>query len=71
MIIDTKRVTWTQTELATENRTVEDASVESEIERHLSECRDCHLVFDAANSTLDRYFGPTRAPEGETERTAA
>ena len=32
MIIDTKRVTWTQSELATENRTVEDASVESEIE---------------------------------------
>src|SRR3954454_6930694 len=32
MIIDTKRVTWTQSELASENRTVEDASVESEIE---------------------------------------
>ena len=28
MIIDTKRVTWTQSELATENRTVEDASVD-------------------------------------------
>src|SRR3984893_11200723 len=32
MIIDTKRVTWTQTELSSENRMVEDASVESEIE---------------------------------------
>src|SRR5260370_10761499 len=32
MIIDTKRVTWTQTEMASENRNVEDASVESEIE---------------------------------------
>src|SRR3954465_6194466 len=32
MIIDTKRVTWTQTEMASENRTVEDAAVESEIE---------------------------------------
>src|SRR6266568_4628000 len=32
MIIDTKRVTWTQTEMASENRTVEDAWVESEIE---------------------------------------
>src|SRR5262245_6239605 len=31
MIIDTKRLTWTQSELATENRMVEDASVESEI----------------------------------------
>jgi succinoglycan biosynthesis transport protein ExoP len=37
MIIDTKRVTWTQSELASENRTVEDASVESEIETTKSE----------------------------------
>ena len=37
MIIDTKRVTWTQSELATENRMVEDASVESEIETTKSE----------------------------------
>jgi succinoglycan biosynthesis transport protein ExoP len=37
MIIDTKRVTWTQTEMSTENRTVEDASVESEIETTKSE----------------------------------
>jgi anti-sigma factor RsiW len=34
-------------------------AVEAEIERHLTECTDCHLVLDAANSTLDRYFGPT------------
>ena len=46
-------------------------SVESEIEHHLAECRDCHLVFDAANTTLDRYFGPPRVAESETERTAA
>ena len=42
-------------------------SVESEIERHLSECSDCHLVLDAANSTLDRYFGspvPEESPAG-------
>ena len=32
MIIDTKRVTWTQSEMSSENRMVEDASVESEIE---------------------------------------
>lgn len=37
MIIDTKRVTWSQSELSTENRTVEDASVESEIETTRSE----------------------------------
>ena len=37
MIIDTKRVSFSQTELATENRIVEDASVESEIETTKSE----------------------------------
>ncbi|MBV8920750.1 polysaccharide biosynthesis tyrosine autokinase [Bradyrhizobium sp.] len=37
MIIDTKRVTWTQSELATENRSIEDAGVESEIETTKSE----------------------------------
>ena len=37
MVIDTKRITWSQSELATENRIVEDASVESEIETTKSE----------------------------------
>lgn len=37
MIIDTKRVTWTQTEMASENRNIEDAAVESEIETTKSE----------------------------------
>jgi hypothetical protein len=46
-------------------------SVESEIERHLGECRDCHLVFETANTTLDRYFGPARALESDIARTAA
>ena len=46
-------------------------SVENEIERHLHECRDCHLVFDAANTTLDRYFGPARPPDPEAATTAA
>jgi len=46
-------------------------SVENEIERHLSECRDCHLVFDAANTTLDRYFGPHRHAATEAATTAA
>jgi len=46
-------------------------SVENEIERHLSECQDCHLVFDAANMTLDRYFGPHRHADSEAATTAA
>jgi polysaccharide biosynthesis transport protein len=52
MIIDTKRVTWTQTEMSSENRTVEDAQVESEIETTKSEkvalavIRRLHLTED-------------------------
>ena len=52
MIIDTKRVTWTQTEMSSENRLVEDASVESEIETTKSEkvaeavIRRLHLTED-------------------------
>jgi exopolysaccharide transport family protein len=37
MVIDTKRVSWSQSELSTENRIVDDASVESEIEATQSE----------------------------------
>jgi polysaccharide biosynthesis transport protein len=37
MIIDTKRVSWSQSEMASENHTVEDAQVESEIETTKSE----------------------------------
>ena len=37
MIIDTKRVSWSQSEMATENRSVEDPAVESEIETTKSE----------------------------------
>src|SRR3984885_12846057 len=37
MIIDTKKVTWTQSELSTEKLSVEDASAESEIETTKSE----------------------------------
>ena len=37
MIIDTKKVTWTQAEMSAENRPLEDASVESEIETTKSE----------------------------------
>lgn len=46
-------------------------AVEQEIERHLSECGDCHLVLEAANSTLDRYFGvDTPAGSGDGIKAA-
>jgi hypothetical protein len=46
-------------------------SVENEIKRHLLECADCHLVLDAANSTLDRYFTLARTEEGTDAVKAA
>ena len=46
-------------------------SVESEIEKHLQDCADCHLVLDAANSTLDRYFGPVRREVASADIKAA
>ena len=55
MIIDTKRVTWTQSELASENRTVEDASVESEIETTKSE-RVATMVAHQLKLTEDPEF---------------
>ena len=36
------------------------APVQVEIERHLTSCADCRLVLEAATSTLDRYFNPTK-----------
>jgi len=47
------------------------ASVEREIEKHLQDCPDCHLVLDAANTTLDRYFGPARTEEVTADTKAA
>jgi hypothetical protein len=46
-------------------------SVAGEIEKHLSECHDCHLVLDAANSTLDHYFGPVRVTEEDPTTSRA
>jgi polysaccharide biosynthesis transport protein len=62
MIIDTKRVTWTQTEMATDNRAIEDASVESEIETTKSEkvalavIRRLHLTEDPEFVGTGRSF---------------
>ena len=47
------------------------ASVEGEIRSHLAECSDCRLVLNAANHTLDRYFGDERIEQAVTEKTAA
>jgi polysaccharide biosynthesis transport protein len=80
MIIDTKRVTWTQTEMATDNRAIEDASVESEIETTKSEkvalavIRRLHLTEDpefvgTGRSFTRRIFSmfkSTEAPEPES-----
>jgi hypothetical protein len=46
-------------------------SVESEIKQHLQDCPDCNLVLDAANSTLDHYFGPGRPQEAPADIKAA
>ena len=55
MIIDTKKITWTQGELASENRTIEDASVESEIETTRSE-RVAEAVIRRLHLTEDPEF---------------
>ncbi|HWF46897.1 MAG TPA: polysaccharide biosynthesis tyrosine autokinase [Bryobacteraceae bacterium] len=55
MLIDTKRVTWTQTEMATDTRMVEDASVDSEIETTKSE-RVAMMVIHRLNLTEDPEF---------------
>jgi succinoglycan biosynthesis transport protein ExoP len=55
MIIDTKRVTWTQTEMASENRQIEDAQVESEMETTKSE-KVALEVIRRMNLTADPEF---------------
>jgi polysaccharide biosynthesis transport protein len=58
MIIDTKRVTWTQSEMASENRTVEDASVESEIETTKSEKVATTVVKQLKLTEDPEFVGP-------------
>ena len=79
MIIDTKRMTWAQSELQAENRFVEDASVESEIETTRSEsvasavARQLHLTEDpefvgsgvSLRSRLLSWIGLGTGPERE------
>lgn len=47
------------------------AAVESEIAEHLRGCADCHVVLDAATTTLDRYFNIPKALETESASRAA
>jgi succinoglycan biosynthesis transport protein ExoP len=76
MIIDTKRITWTQSEMASEARTVDDSAVESEIETTKSEkvakavIRQLHLTDDpefvgASHGLRSRLFAWFRPPTDE------
>src|ERR1700743_3898329 len=55
MIIDTKRITWVQSEMSSENRGVDDAAVESEIETTKSE-KVAGAVVKRLNLTSDPEF---------------
>jgi polysaccharide biosynthesis transport protein len=77
MIIDTKRIRFTQAELDTENRTIEDASVESEIETTRSErvakyvATQLHLIEDpefvgVGQGLRSRIFALLRLPSAPT-----
>ena len=57
MIIDTKRITWTQSEMASEARTVDDSAVESEIETTKSE-KVAKAVIRQLHLTDDPEFDP-------------
>jgi len=46
-------------------------SVASEIQKHLEQCPDCHLVMDAAMNTLDRYFNQQAPAEPQATTRAA
>ncbi len=59
MIIDTKRITWVQSEMSSENRDVDDAAVESEIETTKSE-KVAGLVVKRLHLTSDPEFVGSR-----------
>lgn len=46
-------------------------AVASEIKKHLDSCPDCHMVLDAAVSTLDRYFNPVKGSDEQPAPQAA
>ena len=45
--------------------------VAGEIREHLEQCRDCHVVMDAAMNTLDRYFNQEPVPAAPASTRAA
>lgn len=47
------------------------SAVETEIANHLRGCPDCHLVLDAATTTLDRYFNIPKELESQAITRAA
>jgi predicted anti-sigma-YlaC factor YlaD len=47
------------------------SAVETEIANHLRNCPDCHLVLDAATTTLDRYFNIPKELEPQSATRAA
>lgn len=34
--------------------------VERDVEEHLNACANCRVILEAATTTLDEYFGPSR-----------
>jgi predicted anti-sigma-YlaC factor YlaD len=47
------------------------SSVAREVENHLNHCKDCHLVLEAATTTLDAYFNTAGSPAGHPDSRVA
>jgi len=47
------------------------ASVVREVENHLSQCKDCRVVLNAATTTLDSYFNTAKVPAGHPDSRVA
>jgi len=47
------------------------ASVAREVENHLSQCKDCRVVLNAATTTLDSYFNSVAVPAGHPDSRVA
>jgi exopolysaccharide transport family protein len=62
MIIDTKRLIWTQSELSTETRSIDDASVESEIETTKSEKLAINVIRRLRLTEDPEFVGGGRSP---------
>lgn len=45
-------------------------SVDASIQRHLSHCRDCHAVLQAAQKTLEVYFDREASEPHRTAQVA-